>query len=73
MSGSVDWMTGVELSSLLGKHSSLGFIIFSKKIATYDAGYDKAEVNTLANLTFLTKDTNLAISIQLLKSICLKF
>ncbi len=63
MSGSVDWMTGVELSSsLLGKHSSLEVHhIFPRKLL-YDAGYDKAEVNTLANFTFLTKDTNLAIS-----------
>ena len=60
-----DWGTGVELSnSLLGKMSSLEVHhIFPKKVL-YDAGYTKVQVNALANYTFLTKDTNLAIGAQ---------
>lgn len=59
----LDWESGVELKSiLLGKSSSLELHhIFPKKLL-YDAGYDKADVNTLANLTFLTKGTNIQIS-----------
>ena len=58
-----DWGSGVELSnSLLGKMSSLDVHhIFPKKIL-YEAGYLRAQVNALANYTFLTKDTNIAIS-----------
>ena len=58
-----DWGTGLELSSsLLGQMSSLDVHhIFPKKIL-YEAGYSRAQVNALANYTFLTKDTNIAIS-----------
>ena len=58
-----DWGTGMELSSsLLGQMSSLDVHhIFPKKIL-YEAGYSRAQVNALANYTFLTKDTNIAIS-----------
>ena len=60
---SKDWGTGLELSSsLLGQMSSLDVHhIFPKKIL-YEAGYSRAQVNALANYTFLTKDTNIAIS-----------
>ena len=58
-----DWGTGLELSSsLLGQMSSLDVHhIFPKKIL-YEAGYSRAQVNALANYTFLTKETNIAIS-----------
>lgn len=58
-----DWGSGIELrGSLLGKMSTLDVHhIFPKKIL-YDAGYNRTEVNALANYTFLTKDTNIAIS-----------
>ena len=60
-----DWGTGVELSnSLLGNMSSLDVHhIFPKKVL-YDAGYTRPQVNALANYTFLTKETNIAISAQ---------
>lgn len=60
---SIDWGTGVELcNNLLGKLSSLEIHHIFPKAQLYLNGYEKAEVNALANYTFLTKDTNLAIS-----------
>ncbi len=57
-----DWGTGLELSNaLLGQMSSLDVHhIFPKKVL-YEAGYSRAQVNALANYTFLTKDTNITI------------
>jgi hypothetical protein len=60
---SIDWLTGVELSNnLLGKHSKLEIHHIFPKAQLYAKEYEKAEVNALANYTFLTKETNLAIS-----------
>ncbi|NLI74889.1 MAG: DUF262 domain-containing protein [Candidatus Riflebacteria bacterium] len=58
-----DWDWGTELkANLLGKLSALQVHhIFPKKIL-YEHGYEKAEVNALANLTFLTQETNLLVS-----------
>lgn len=58
----LDLESGIELSnSLLGKNSSLEVHhIFPKKLL-YEAGRNKAEVNSLANYTFITKDANLSI------------
>lgn len=58
-----DWGTGDELTNhLLGHLSTLQIHhIFPKKIL-YDAGYNKREVNAIANFTFLTQETNLEVS-----------
>lgn len=63
MTGAIDWMSGLELKeALLGKLASLEIHhIFPKKVL-YDNGYTRAEVNALANYTFLTKETNLYVS-----------
>lgn len=61
--GARDWGTGVELkSSLLGKQSNLQLHHIFPKARLYEFGYDKADVNALANFTFLTQETNLSIS-----------
>ncbi len=66
--GCVDWISGIELKNmLLGKNSNLEVHHIFPKNLLYTHGYDKAEVNTLANYTFLTKDTNLQISNRLPK------
>jgi hypothetical protein len=58
-----DWESGVELSShLLGKLSSLQLHHIFPKARLYEAGYSRQEVNALANFTFLTQETNLAVS-----------
>lgn len=58
-----DLGSGIELSnSLLGSNSSLEIHHVFPKSLLYKAGYSKPLVNSLANYTFLTKDTNLAIS-----------
>lgn len=58
-----DWGTGVELSShLLGYMSQLELHHIFPKSLLYERGYTRAEVNALANFTFLTKETNLAVS-----------
>jgi len=63
MHHSIDLMTGVELSGhLLGKSSVLEVHHIFPKSKLYDYGYSKAEVNAIANFTFLTKDSNLEIS-----------
>jgi len=63
VNNTIDWVTGVELKQgLLGKNSSLELHHVFPKSLLYDAGYDRIEVNTLANYTFLTKGTNLKIS-----------
>ena len=57
-----DWDTGIELSSnLLGIYSNLELHHIFPKARLYEAGYAKAEVNALANFTFLTKETNLKV------------
>jgi hypothetical protein len=58
-----DWGTGLPLKSgLLGKMSSLEVHHIFPKAQLYKHGYNRAEVNALANFCFLTKDTNLVIS-----------
>lgn len=58
-----DWESGVELSKhLLGSLSGLQLHHIFPKAYLYDSNYDKREVNALANMTFLTQETNLHIS-----------
>lgn len=58
-----DWESGLDLSAhLLGKTSGLQVHHIFPKARLYDAGFSRAEVNAIANFTFLTQDTNLRIS-----------
>lgn len=58
-----DWGTGVELSShLLGNLSRLQLHHIFPKSILYDHGYERPEVNAIANFTFLTQETNLLVS-----------
>lgn len=58
-----DWESGIELSQhLLGKLSGLQLHHIFPKALLYKHGYTTAEVNALANFTFLTQETNLIIS-----------
>ena len=59
---SLDWDTGTELRGhLLGNMSTLELHHIFPKSLLYNAGYERAEVNALANFTFLTKETNLIV------------
>ena len=59
----LDWETGIELKGhLLGNLSSLELHHIFPKALLYKAGYERANVNALANFTFLTKETNLKVS-----------
>lgn len=58
-----DWDQGIELrEGLLGRLSSLQVHHIFPKALLYEAGYDRADVNALANFTFLTQETNLLVS-----------
>jgi len=58
-----DWGSGVELSNnLLGSQSRLHLHHIFPKRLLYDHNYQRSEVNALANMTFLTQETNLDIS-----------
>lgn len=58
-----DWGSGVELSShLLGNLNRLEMHHIFPKALLYRNGYARPDVNALANFTFLTQETNLAIS-----------
>ncbi len=58
-----DWGTGDELSRhLLENLSSLQLHHIFPKAYLYDSNYERREVNALANMTFLTQETNLQIS-----------
>jgi hypothetical protein len=58
-----DWGTGVELSDhMLGYMNQLELHHIFPKSLLYKFGYQRAEVNALANFTFLTKETNLKVS-----------
>ncbi|MDO4189816.1 MAG: DUF262 domain-containing protein, partial [Lachnospiraceae bacterium] len=58
-----DWGNGLELqASLLGMMSQLDVHHIFPKAVLYKNGYSRSEVNALANYTFLTKNTNIAIS-----------
>lgn len=58
-----DWGTGHVLSAhLLGKRSRLELHHVFPKALLYRHGYERAEVNALANFTFLTQETNLRLA-----------
>jgi hypothetical protein len=58
-----DWETGIELANhTLGAQSQLHMHHIFPKALLYEHGYGKREVNSLANFTFLTQDTNLKVS-----------
>ena len=58
-----DWATGIELSNfLLGKLSTLQVHHIFPKSLLYKHGYDRPDVNAIANFTFLTQETNLLVS-----------
>lgn len=58
-----DWQSGIELSShLLGAMSRLELHHIFPKALLYKHGYERPDVNALANFTFLTKETNLHVS-----------
>jgi len=58
-----DWGTGHELTyHLLGHLCGLELHHIFPKSLLYDGGYSRPEVNAIANFTFLTKETNLAVS-----------
>lgn len=58
-----DWETNVELSGhLLGRLNRLQVHHIFPKDLLYKAGYQRSDVNSLANFTFLTQDTNLLVT-----------
>jgi hypothetical protein len=58
-----DWGTGIELSShLLGSTASLQLHHIFPKALLYENKYAIADVNAIANFTFLTQETNLLVS-----------
>lgn len=58
-----DWASGIEIShKLLGRQASLEVHHIFPKALLYKHGYNKAQVNSLANYAFLTQDTNRLIS-----------
>lgn len=58
-----DLATGIELSKhLLGNLNRLQVHHIFPKSLLYKHGYTRAEVNALANFTFLTQETNLLVS-----------
>jgi hypothetical protein len=60
---SKDWGLGIPLKKgLLGKNSSLEVHHIFPKAQLKKFGYDKTQINAVANFCFLTKDTNLKIS-----------
>jgi hypothetical protein len=60
--GARDWGSGNELTKhLLGQTSQLEVHHVFPKARLYEHGYSRAQVNALANFTFLTKETNLEI------------
>ena len=58
-----DWDTGIELSNhMLGSRNRLELHHIFPKSLLYEHGYERHEVNALANFTFLTQETNLKVS-----------
>jgi len=58
-----DWGSGDELSHhLLGNLAGLQLHHIFPKAYLYDSDYERRDVNALANMTFLTQETNLQIS-----------
>ena len=63
MGSAQDWGNGLPLKAqLLGAMSKLEVHHIFPKSQLYKSGYNRTEVNALANFCFLTKDTNLNIS-----------
>jgi len=61
--GAKDWGSGDDLASYsLGMMNSLELHHIFPKSYLYENDFKKSEVNALANFTFLTKETNLAVS-----------
>lgn len=62
--GARDWWNGAPTLSnaMLGRLSGLQVHHIFPKRRLYDAGYDRAQVNAVANYAFLTQDTNLWVS-----------
>ena len=61
--GTRDWGSGLQLSTrMLGAMGQLHLHHIFPKSLLYKAGYSMAEVNSLANLTFLTAKTNQEVS-----------
>ena len=62
VNGARDFGSGLELrAEMLGKLTSLQVHHIFPKAVLYRAGYDRAQVNAVANFCFLTQDTNLQI------------
>ena len=60
-----DWCSGIELSNhMLGKLSHLQLHHIFPKSKLNSKGYQRSEVNALANFTFLTQECNLEVSNQ---------
>ncbi len=58
-----DWCSGLDLSNhLLGKLNSLQMHHIFPKSKLYEYGYERNEVNALANFTFLTQECNIEVS-----------
>ena len=58
-----DWGNGLPLKSgLLGKMSALEVHHIFPKALLYREGFEKSQVNAVANFCFLIKQTNLQIS-----------
>lgn len=58
-----DWDTGIELSKgLLGSLSQLQLHHIFPRSLLYEHGYQRSEVNAIANFTFLTQETNLLVT-----------
>lgn len=58
-----DWGSGLELSAnLLGRYSRLEVHHIFPKALLYRHGYNRSEVNAIANFTFLTRETNEIVS-----------
>jgi hypothetical protein len=63
VNGSRDWGTGIELRrALLGTHGQLELHHIFPKAVLRSAGYTRAEINAVANFTFLTMETNREIA-----------
>jgi hypothetical protein len=63
VAGARDWRTDLELRKfLLGSGSDLQLHHIFPKSKLYEHGYERSEVNALANFTFLTAETNLYFS-----------
>lgn len=58
-----DLQSGIELNAhSVGRYGSLHVHHIFPKHLLYKAGYSRAQVNAVANFTFLTRDTNLLVS-----------